>query len=80
VDVRICKFEAKSVNKRRFRFRATDCEAITGELGLVDWHGLISREGVDLYVDIFYDVESEMMCRTIVVLQYCRRSVNFWNY
>jgi hypothetical protein len=26
------------VDKRRFRFRAADCEAITDELGLVDWH------------------------------------------
>jgi hypothetical protein len=39
-----------------FRFRAADCEAITDELGLVDWHGLFSRKGVDLCVDLFYDV------------------------
>jgi hypothetical protein len=36
VDERLCKFEATSVDERRFRFRAADCEAITGELGLVD--------------------------------------------
>jgi hypothetical protein len=43
VDVRLCKFEATSVNERRFRLRAADCEAITDELGLVD-----------LCVDIFF--------------------------
>jgi hypothetical protein len=36
-----------------FRLRAADCEAITDELGLVDWHGLFSRRGVDLCVDLF---------------------------
>jgi hypothetical protein len=44
------------MDERRFRFRTTDCEAITDELGLVDWHGLFSRKGVDLCVDLFYDV------------------------
>jgi hypothetical protein len=39
VDVRLCKCEATSMEERRFRFRAADCEAITDELGLVDWHG-----------------------------------------
>jgi hypothetical protein len=29
---------------------------ITDELGLVDWHGLFSRKGIDLYVDLFYVV------------------------
>jgi hypothetical protein len=56
VDVRFCKFEATSVDERRCRFRAADCEAITDELGLVDWHGLLSRKEVDLCVDISYDV------------------------
>jgi hypothetical protein len=55
VDVRLCKFEANSMDERRFVFRAADCEAIIDELGLVDWHGLFSRKGVDLCVDLFYD-------------------------
>jgi hypothetical protein len=42
--------------ERRFVFKAADCEAIIDELGLVDWHGLFSRNGVDLCVDLFYDV------------------------
>jgi hypothetical protein len=42
--------------ERRFGFRPADCEAIIDELGLVDWHGLFSRRGVDLGVDLFYDV------------------------
>jgi hypothetical protein len=29
---------------------------------------------------LFIRVESAMMCGTIVVLQYCRRSVSFFNY
>jgi hypothetical protein len=56
VDVQLCKFEATSMDERRFRFRAADCEAITDELGLVDWHGLFSYKGVDLCVVLFYDV------------------------
>jgi hypothetical protein len=56
VDVRLCKFEATSMDERRFRFRAADYEAITYELGLVDWYGLFSRRGVDLCVDVYYDV------------------------
>jgi hypothetical protein len=56
VDVRLCNFEATSMDERRFRFRAADCEAITDELGLVDWHGLFSRKGVDLCVNLFYDI------------------------
>jgi hypothetical protein len=55
VDVRLCKFEAASMDERRFRFRAADCGAITEELSLVDWHGLFSRKGVDLCVDLFYN-------------------------
>jgi hypothetical protein len=43
------------VYERRFRFRAADCEAITEELGLVDWYDLFSRK-VDLCVNLFYDV------------------------
>jgi hypothetical protein len=27
------------------------CEAIIGELGLVDWYGLFSRKGFDLTVE-----------------------------
>jgi hypothetical protein len=56
VDVRLCEFEAMIMDKRRFRFRAADCEAITEELSLVDWYGIFSRKGVDLCVDRFYDV------------------------
>jgi hypothetical protein len=56
VDARLCKFEATSMDERRFRFKAAACEAITDELGLVDWHGRFSPKGVDLCVDIFYDV------------------------
>jgi hypothetical protein len=56
VDVRLCKCEAASMDERRFRFGAADCEAITDELGLVDWHGLFSRKGIDLCADILYDV------------------------
>jgi hypothetical protein len=56
VDVRLCKFEATSMDERRFRFRAADCEAITDELGLGDWYGLFSRKGVDLCVYPFYYV------------------------
>jgi hypothetical protein len=56
VDVQLCKFEAASMDERRFIFGAADCEEITDELGLVDWHGLFSRRGVDLCVDLFYDV------------------------
>jgi hypothetical protein len=56
VGVRLCKFEATSIDESRFRFRTVDCEAITDELGLVDWHGLFSRTRVDLCVDLFYDV------------------------
>jgi hypothetical protein len=37
VVVRLCRFKATSVDERRFRFRAADCEAITDELGLVEW-------------------------------------------
>jgi hypothetical protein len=44
------------MDEKRFRFRAADCEAITDELSLVDWHGFFSRKGVDLCVDLFYDV------------------------
>jgi hypothetical protein len=55
VDVRLCKCEATSMDERWFRFRAADCKTITDELGLVDWHGLFSRKGVDLCVDLFYD-------------------------
>jgi hypothetical protein len=29
VDVQLCKFDATSINERRFRFRAADYEAIT---------------------------------------------------
>jgi hypothetical protein len=54
VDVRLCKFEATSMDEMRFRFRAANCEPMTDELGLVDWHGLFSRKGVDLCVDLFY--------------------------
>jgi hypothetical protein len=28
MDVRLCKFEATSMDERRFRFRAADCEAM----------------------------------------------------
>jgi hypothetical protein len=56
VDVRLCEFEATIMDKRRFRFRAADCEAITEELGLVDWHCLFSRKRVDLCIDLFYDI------------------------
>jgi hypothetical protein len=49
-DVRLCKFEATSMDERRLRFRAADCEAITDKLGLVDWHGLFSRKRFDLCV------------------------------
>jgi hypothetical protein len=41
------------MEERRFRFKAADCEVITDELGLVDWHGLFSRKEVDLCVDLF---------------------------
>jgi hypothetical protein len=44
VDVRLCEFEATSMDEMRFRFRAVACEAITYDLGLVDWHGLFSRK------------------------------------
>jgi DNA primase len=44
------------LDERQLRFRAANCAAITDELGLVDWHALFSRKGVDLCVDIFYDV------------------------
>jgi hypothetical protein len=44
------------MDERRFRFRAADCLAITDKFDLVDWHGLFSREAVDLCVDQFYDV------------------------
>jgi hypothetical protein len=50
MDVRLYKFEATSMDERRFRFRAADCEAITDELGLVDWHGIVSLKGVDLFL------------------------------
>jgi hypothetical protein len=43
------------VDERRFRFGAADCEATTDELGLVDWHSLFLRRGVDLCADLFYD-------------------------
>jgi hypothetical protein len=43
-------------DERRFRFRTADCKAITDESGLVDWHDLFSRKGVDLCYDIFYDI------------------------
>jgi hypothetical protein len=56
VDVRLCEFEAMIMDKRRFRFRAADCEAITDELSLVDWHCLFSRKRVDLCIDLFYDI------------------------
>jgi hypothetical protein len=56
VDVRLCKSEETGRDERRFRFRAADCEAITDKLSLVDWHGLFSHKGVDLCVDLFYDV------------------------
>jgi hypothetical protein len=45
-----------SVDESRFRFTAADCETITDELGLVDWHGVFLRKGVDLCGEIFYDV------------------------
>jgi hypothetical protein len=54
VDVRLCKFEATSMDERRFRFRAADYETITDELGLVDWHGLFLGKGVDLCVDFLW--------------------------
>jgi hypothetical protein len=38
------------MDEKRFRFRAADCEAITDELGLIDWHGPFSHKRV------FYDV------------------------
>jgi hypothetical protein len=56
VDVQLSKFEAKSIYERRFRFGTADCEAITDELGSIDWHGLFSRKGVELWIDLFYDV------------------------
>jgi hypothetical protein len=46
----------EALNERRLRFRAADCEVITDKLGLVDWHGLFSCRGVDLCVDLFFDV------------------------
>jgi hypothetical protein len=54
--VGLCKFEETSMDERRFRFRAADCEAITDEVGLVDWHNFFSRKGVDLCVLLFYEV------------------------
>jgi hypothetical protein len=54
VDVRLCKFQATSVNERQFRFKAADCEAITDERGLVDWHDLFSRKGVDIFYDVIW--------------------------
>jgi hypothetical protein len=56
VDVRLCENKATSVDERRFRFRAADYEALTDALGLVDWHDLFSCKGVNLCVDLFYDV------------------------
>jgi hypothetical protein len=56
VDVRLHKFEATSMDERQLVSRAADCKAIIDELGLVDWHGLFSRNEVDLGVDLFYDV------------------------
>jgi hypothetical protein len=38
------------MNERRFGFRTDNCEAITDKLGLVDWHGLFPRNGLDLCV------------------------------
>jgi hypothetical protein len=43
------------MDEKRFRFRAADCEAITDELGLIDWHGPFSHKRVDPCVDLFYD-------------------------
>jgi hypothetical protein len=45
------------MDERRFILRAVDCEAITDEFGLVDWHGLFSCKRVDLCVYLFYDVK-----------------------
>jgi hypothetical protein len=66
VVVGLCKFKEISMDEMRFRFRAADCEAITDEVGLVDWHGFFKRKGVELYVDLFYDVIRscfENLCR-----------------
>jgi hypothetical protein len=50
----IFKFKATNMDEKRFRFRAADFEAITDELGLVDWHGLFSRKGVELFYDVIW--------------------------
>jgi hypothetical protein len=42
------------MDESQFRFRAADCEAITNELGLVDWHCFFSCKGVELC--LFYDI------------------------
>jgi hypothetical protein len=56
VDVRLCKFKATSVDERRFRFRAADCEAITDELGLVE-------VCVDIFFIILYGLVLKNLCR-----------------
>jgi hypothetical protein len=38
------------------------------------------KGGNSRFLPLFLRVGSAMMCRTIVVLQYCRRLVNFLNY
>jgi hypothetical protein len=52
------------MEERRFRFKAADCEAITDELGLVDWHGLFSRKGVDLFYDVIWSCFEKFVPRT----------------
>jgi hypothetical protein len=52
------------MEERRFRFKAADCEAITDELGLVDWYGLFSRKGVDLFYDVIWSCFEKFVPRT----------------
>jgi hypothetical protein len=64
VDKRLRKFEATSMDEGRFRFRAANCVAITDELGLVDWHGLFLRTGVDLFSDVLWSCFEKSVPRT----------------
>jgi hypothetical protein len=61
VDVRLCRFKATSVDERWFRFRAADCEAITDELGLVEWK---KRICVDLLYDVIWSCFEKLVPRT----------------
>jgi hypothetical protein len=62
------------------KIRAADCEAITEELGLVDWHGLFSRKGVDLpFYDVIWSCFEKFVPGTstqgLMTSVYCLRSI-----